>query len=162
MRKKPYVALLDQVRITRQGETAIIEYAERDVATTHFDIGPELSAMTDEQILVSWNEFLMEQARLAAKFPKVVVELPPGRPQIERYERSGQWVPRGDVLRCVVGDDENGEPVIYIDDQELSWREFGKLIVIHAGWGMRIMFVPEERIHERTRVVVREPKKRRE
>jgi hypothetical protein len=66
------------------------------------------------------------------------------------------------VLRCVVGDDENGEPVIYIDDQELSWREFGKLIVIHAGWGMRVTFVPEERVYDRPRVVVREPKKRRE
>ncbi len=36
MRKRhPYVALLDQVRITRRGETAIIEYADGEVAPTH-------------------------------------------------------------------------------------------------------------------------------
>ncbi|MGO9062096.1 MAG: transposase [Candidatus Binataceae bacterium] len=70
MRKKhPYIALLDQVRITRRGETAIIEYADREVATTHFEIGLELAGMTDGQILERWNECLMAQARLAAKFP---------------------------------------------------------------------------------------------
>ncbi len=116
--------------------------------------------MTDANILECWNEFLEGQARLAAKYPRVVVKVPPGKPQITHYEGSGPWVPRSDVLRCVIDDDANGEPVIFIDDQEFSWRDFGKLIVTHAGWGMRVMFVPEERVHERPRVVVREPKKR--
>lgn len=161
MRKKhPYIALLDQVRITRRGDTAIIEYADGDVATTHFQIGSRLASMTDAEILECWNEFLEAQAQLAAKFPRVVVEVPPGKPQIKYHKDARQWVPRGDVLRCVIEDDANGDPVIYIDDQELSWRDFGRLVVTHAGWGMRVMFVPEERVHERPRVVVREPKKR--
>ena len=53
--------------------------------------------------------------------------------------------PRGDVLRCIIDDGgPNGEVVISIDDQELSLREFGRMLAVHAGWGMRIAFVPEE------------------
>ena len=37
-------------------------------------------------------------------------------------------------------------PVIGIDDQELSWREFGRLLTTYACWGMRIVFVPEDRL----------------
>ena len=49
-------------------------------------------------------------------------------------------------------------PVIEIDDRELSWEEFGKLVVTYAGWGMRIAFVPEDEVHRLPRVEVREPK----
>jgi len=38
-------------------------------------------------------------------------------------------VPRGDVLRCIIDDGgPKGEAVIHIDDQELSLREFGRLL----------------------------------
>ena len=50
------------------------------------------------------------------------------------------------------------EGCIEIDDRELSWEEFGKLVVTYAGWGMRIAFVPEDEVHRLPRVEVREPK----
>ena len=53
------------------------------------------------------------------------------------------------MLRCIIDDGgPDGEVVIHIDDQELSLREFGRLLRVHAGWGMRIAFVPEEFISE--------------
>ena len=58
------------------------------------------------------------------------------------------WVPQGDVRRCIIEDDEHGEAVIWIDDKELSLQEFGGLLTVHTGWGMRIAFVPEELVHE--------------
>jgi hypothetical protein len=37
--------------------------------------------------------------------------------------------------------------------------EFGKLLRYYAGWSMRIAFVPEERVTENPKIVVRDPKK---
>ncbi len=49
---------------------------------------------------------------------------------------------------------------IHIDDQELSLREFDRLLRVHAGWGMRIAFVPEEFVTENPTVKVRKPERR--
>jgi hypothetical protein len=67
---------------------------------------------------------------------------------------SEQWVPRGDVLRCQIEDDEAGEVIVYVDDQELSLHEFGKLLRTYAGWAMRISFAPEDRVAEQPEIEV--------
>jgi hypothetical protein len=86
------------------------------------------------------------------------VEVPPGRPQVRYFAAGDQWVPRGDVLRCVIHDSgPNGEAVIEIDEQEFSLAAFGKLLTTNAGWGMRLCFVPADRITERPEVEVCEP-----
>ena len=46
--------------------------------------------------------------------------------------------------------------MITVDDKELSWHEFGKMICTFAGWGMRIEFTPEGEIHRRPKLVVKE------
>ena len=157
-RKERYIVRLDEVRITREGDSAIIEYKEPDVTTTHLKIGPEIAGMSDEAILELFNDTLRAQAQLAAEYKHVAVEVPLGSPQIKYAARSEQWVPRGGVLRCLIEDDENRQLVVGIDDQELSLVEFGKLLVTYAGWGMRIEFVPEDEVHRRPTHVVREPK----
>jgi hypothetical protein len=48
--------------------------------------------------------------------------------------------------------------VIEIDDHELTLEEFGRLLTTYAGWGMRIEFTPEDEIHRRPALEVREPK----
>jgi hypothetical protein len=53
-----------------------------------------------------------------------------------------------------------GEVTIHIDDEELSLAEFGRLLRVHAGWGMRIAFVPEEFISENPKVEIRNLKRR--
>ena len=87
---------------------------------------------------------------------QTVVEEPPGEKQIDYNENNDQWVPRGDVLRCIIGDaGPTGEVTIHIDDQELSRAEFGRLLSVHAGRGMRIAFVPEEFVAENPTVKIR-------
>lgn len=39
MPRRPHVASPDEIRITREGDAAIIEYADSNVATTNFVIG---------------------------------------------------------------------------------------------------------------------------
>ena len=158
-KKRPRVASADEVRITRDGEAALIEFADSSIASTHLTIGPDMAEMTDQEILACYNDCVRAQAHAAATYEHVNIEIPVGRPQIEYEARSRQWVPRGDVLRCVIEDDENREPVIHIDDQELSWQEFGRLLVTYAGWGMRIKFVPDDSTHEEPVTEVREPRK---
>jgi len=156
-RKQRYIARLDEVTITREGEYAVIAYQEEGVPTTHLRIGPEIADMTDEAILELFNETLRAQAQLAAEYKHVAVEVPLGSTQIEYHPNSDQWTPRGGVLRCLISDDEQGNAVIEIDDRELSVREFSRLLTTYAGWGMRIEFVPEDEIHRRPAFEVREP-----
>lgn len=154
--KKPRIARMDEVRITRSSGEAIIEYVEPGVLTTRFTIGPRIQQMSDQEILDLFNASLRAEEELVAAY--VAVEIPPGKPQIRYFVASDQWTPRGGVLRCEIDDGgPNGEPIIAIDDRELSWREFGRLIVTYAGWGMRIVFVPDDRLHEQPEVQIREP-----
>ena len=159
--KRSHLASLDQVRITRESDAAVIEYADPTVATTHFTLGTDVQVMTDQEILDRFNEYIQVRDQAMAEYEHVPVEIPPGHPQIEYFARSNQWTPRGDVLRCVISDGgPDNEPIIYKDDQELSWDEFGRLLTTHAGWGMRVTFVPDDRVHENTEIEVREPKER--
>ena len=60
------------------------------------------------------------------------------------------------MLGCIIDDGgPDGEVTIHIDDKELSLAEFGRLLTVHAGWGMRIAFVPEEFVTENPTVKVR-------
>jgi hypothetical protein len=61
------------------------------------------------------------------------------------------------VLRCLVEDDENAQLVVAIDDQRLNLEEFGRMLTTRAGWGMRIEFVPDDQLHRRPALEVREP-----
>ncbi len=155
--KRPHIATLDQVRISREKDGAVIEFVEPGFRTTHFRLGPDVDKMTDEEILDCFNEHIEAMRRHRAAYEHVAIEIPPGRPQIEYYDRSNQWTPRGGVLRCVVDDGgPDNEPIIHIDDSELSWTEFGRLLTTYAGWGMRIIFVPDDETHLMPRVEVRE------
>ena len=128
--KRPRVAKLQEVRIAKENEGAIIEFLESGIATTHLTIGPEVAWMTDQEILDLFNGTILAECY--------------------------QWVPRGHVLRCVVSDAE-GEAVIEIDGREFSLVEFSRMLTTFSGWGMRICFVPEDDITEEPEIEVREP-----
>lgn len=51
----------------------------------------------------------------------------------------------------------NAADPITIDDQELSSRQFSRLLTTYAGWGMRIVFVPDDELADPPRIEVREP-----
>ncbi len=152
---RPRHVLIDQVRITREGNDAIIDHADANLSGACIT---GIAKMTDAEIVAMYNEILDSQWALLEAWDQTVVEEPPGEKQIDYHENSDQWVPRGDVLRCLIDDGgPNGEVVIHIDDQELSLTEFGRLLRVHAGWGMRIAFVPEEFVTENPKVEIRSP-----
>ena len=158
MRKKPpRRASLDEVKIAREGETAAIEHADPAVSVAHVSVGPELQSMSDADVLDLFNAMMDAQEKLAAGFDSTAVEIPAGKPQVRFVEDSGQWVPRGRVLRCHIEDDEKGTPVIYIDDRKFDLAEFGALLRYFAGWGMRITFLPEDEVTDQPEIEVREP-----
>lgn len=156
--KKPYIASLDQVRISREDEYGIIEYLEPNVSATHLRIGPNVQTMTDQQILDEHNRILRIQEQSGVAYEHAAIEIPPGHPQIKYFEPGDQWTPRGDVLRCIISDEgPDGEAVIYIDDKDLSLYDFGRLLTTHAGWGMRIVFVSDDRMEEQPDIKVQDP-----
>jgi hypothetical protein len=84
---------------------------------------------------------------LRATTEHVAREIPVGRPQVEYSERCDQWVPRGDVVRCIVTC-HNGHAGVEIDGREFTMEEFCRMLLTHEGWGMRLVFVDEEHVDE--------------
>jgi len=157
-KKKPYRATLEEVTISRDSDTAIITYRDPDVATTYFKLGTEVERMADREILDLFNQNIDARELLAATYHHVAIEVPVGQPQIKYFAAGDQWAPRGDVLRCIIeGDGLDNEDFVYIDDQALTLREFGKLLSTYSGWGMRITFVPEDNLENKPEIDVREP-----
>ena len=152
--KRPRPASTDQVRITREGETAVIEYADPSIRVVNLQVGPSLAAMTDAEVLELFNDMLEAQAEIAAGVDPTLTEIPPGLPKIEFSERSGQWVPRGQVLRCHINDDPEEGTIIRIEDMELDMAAFGPMLQVFCGFGMRIAFVDEEEATEEPEIVV--------
>ncbi|MFA5866245.1 MAG: hypothetical protein WC975_16360 [Phycisphaerae bacterium] len=154
-KKKPVIATLDLVQIKRDGEYAMISYIDPSIATTHLKVGPEIQRMTDQEILDLHNYVIQAQNEMARQYHHVAREIPPGRPQISYFSEGNQWTSRGHVLRCLIDDGgPDNEPVISIDDQELSLEEFGRLLRTYAGWGMRMVFVPEDEIEKEPQISV--------
>jgi hypothetical protein len=161
--RRPHVASPDEVKITREGDTAIFEYADHRVATTHVAMAPgKLAAMSDSDLLTYWNEHIEASDEfIRTQKPFTLTEIPVGRPQVEYSEQSDQWVPRGHVVRSVI---VNGSPTdlddtfISIDDRDFTVAEFLRLVGTFGGWGMRIAFVPDHEVHEQPKIKVREPR----
>jgi len=78
-RKERYIVRPDEVTVTREGDSAVIQYKEAGIPTTHLKIGPEIAGMSDEAILELFNDTLRAQAQLAAGIQShVAVEVPAG------------------------------------------------------------------------------------
>ena len=156
--KKPRPASLDEVRITREGDTAVIDYVDPSIAGISLLFGrAALAELTDTEVLEQLNAALAAQAERAASMDRTLVEVPPGRPQIEYDKASDQWMPRGEVLRCFIENDAEDSTLILIDDVELDMAAFGRLLTTYAGFGMRIAFVDEDDIAETPEIVVMDP-----
>jgi len=157
-RPKLRTITLDEVKITRDGDYAVFRYADPGMGGgMRLKVGPKVKKMTLGELVKLHNEIVRERLALAARYKHEAVEIV-GGPQIEYSEQCRQWVPRSDVLRCVITWKED-EPAIEIDDTELSLREFGEMLLTHEGWGMRVVFVPESELHKTPRIRVRAGKR---
>ena len=155
--KRPHIADLNEVIITRNGDYAVIDYRDPTVGGVNLKLDSDLSLMSDEEILHCHNQVLLARQKAIANYVHEAVEIPVGRPQVEYSERYDQWVPRGDVLRCIIHNEEGRRAVIEIDDQEFSLEEFGTMLTTCSGWGMRLVFVPEDELDKQPDIVIRDP-----
>ena len=155
--RRPPQSTIDQVRISRKGEAAVIEHADSAYGTVNLIIGPQIETLTDREILEMFNDVIAAQEASIADPANRPIEIPKGRPQIEWLEDFQQWTARGHVLKCEVLDDEDGNLVVYVDDEELDAEAFLQLIRPFAGWGMRITFMDESQIHDEPEVILRDP-----
>lgn len=156
--KVRYIAALDEVTVTRDGDCARIEYKEAGVAVTNMEIGRKIAEMTDSDIVDVHNQGLRNDAKRAAEDKHVVHEVTLGSAQIEYFARCDQWVPKGSLLRCQIQVAEHGDIIVKIDERKLRLKQFGKLLASHGGWGMRIEFVPKDEVHHRPALQVRQPR----
>jgi len=156
--KKPHMATLDEVIIARDGDYGEITYRDPTVGGVNLKIGPEVARMIDQEILDCHNETILAMQQSVASYRHRAVEVPAGRPQVRYSEQCNQWVPCGDVLRCVIHDEKGRRPVIEIDDRDFTLEEFGAMLTTFSGWGMRIVFVPDSDLEKPPVIVVREPK----
>lgn len=171
--------------MTRDGDDAVIEYADPKIAPTRFKVGAErLAAMSDAELLECWNDDLQaseDLGRSPSSPPSEIpvqatedlsrsqgftaTEVPLGKPQVKYEPMSDQWVPRGHVVRAVILTDAAAAvdlegPFVSIDDRAFTVAEFVKMVGSFGGWGMRITFVPDGEIHEKPTTEVREPEEK--
>ena len=146
--KKPYIATLEEVTIMRDGEIAVIRYKDKSVAGVNLKIGKEIEFMSDQELLDCHNHCIRLELDIMRNHSYVATEVPPGKPQIEPTPHPSQWSARGDVIRMqiCVDDTPAHEVIFHIDDQVLTLGEFGRMLTEREGWGMRIMFVPDDEL----------------
>lgn len=164
-RPKFRIVSMNEVKITREnGETAVFEYDDPSMGGgMNLTIGPEMLSMTDLEILEAHNDVVRKMKQMSDSYEHIAIEIPAGNPQIKYSKEAEQWTPRGDVLRCYIDDggdedeEDNSGTVIEIDDKRLSLKEFGRLLSTYAGWGMRVVFVPDDRLLETPEIIIQEP-----
>jgi hypothetical protein len=126
------LAGLGDVRISRDGDAAIIEYPGDPPVLVRIAVGLRARTLTDQEILDLHNQRLlaMTDAMIAA-------------PQVIWDERAGCWRPHGRVVACVVDAGAGlDEPLVAIDDVELSLGELGRLLAGH-GAAVRLLFIDD-------------------
>ena len=118
--RRPYFTPLADVTINRSGESAVITYRDPAVRPVVFAIGTDIDRCSDAEILARFNDSLHAARAQTEGCQHVVVAIPRGHTQLEYFAPAGQWVPRGAVLRCLIDESPESEPLVYIDDHALS------------------------------------------
>jgi hypothetical protein len=63
---RPIPAVMDKVRITRDGNDAVIEYADPMISDTRLTIGSQIKGMTDKDIIDVFNGVMVAQRLMPA------------------------------------------------------------------------------------------------
>ncbi len=62
--KQPPQASQDEVKISREGDGAVIEFADPTISTTHFKIGRQVRQMSNQAILNMFNNMIAARDQL--------------------------------------------------------------------------------------------------
>jgi len=81
--------------------------------------------MTDRGILDHFNECFTAIEQRRAECEHVAIEIPPGKPQIEYFDKGCQWTPRGDAL-----------PALSATAAPTTSRSSTTTIAIFPGWSL--------------------------
>ncbi len=157
--KRPVVTSLDEAWVERHEPFAYVHYRDPRIRSVRIDMGSGVEEMADEDIIALHNRMIEARQEMRDGLEYTAVEVPEGEEQIAYHPLADQWSPRGGVLRCEIGTDDLDTPVFYIDDHELSLREFGRMMTVYAGWGVRIVFVPDDELTAEPSIVVGDPEK---
>ena len=146
MAHKPKIATPENVTISREGESAFVQFTDSKSAPIELKIGEAINLMDDLEVLELHNDVVRAQLKASAIWRPT--EIAEGFPQIKFDRDMGQWSAESHVLRCLIKSGaDHTEPTIRIDNTELSLKEFGVLISHFDGWGMRVAFMPEEKLN---------------
>lgn len=140
-------ASLDEVRIERDGEAAIIHFADERFGPVRLNLGADNTGMTDLDVLEVHNEMSELRREAMDAYEYKAKEIPPGRPQVQ-LSRYGGYEMRGDVLRALIEGHEDGQTRLIIDGRTFTMPEVGHLLSCYEGWGVRLTVVPEDELHE--------------
>ncbi len=123
---RPHVATPDEVRITREGDFAVIEYVDATIETTQYRVGANtLARMTDEDILTLWNAGLATHIEEAG-----------------RSRRDMTMLLTGGKLDAVVEamPTAPNQPFILVQGRRFTPMELCTLLGNHQGWTISIEF----------------------
>jgi hypothetical protein len=86
----------------------LFEYKEEGVPATRLQVGPEIAGVSDEQIVELHNERLRAQAKLAAEYKHVAVEVPLGSRRSSSGECADKSLDDCSTLKSEKTDGERG------------------------------------------------------
>ena len=135
---------------------AIIEPKCADGEAILLTIGPEIDQLDDQEIVDFCNACIEFEDDLPPNHSTVGTEIPPGKPQLDYCADNHHWTPRSDVLRCVIEEDEDGETIIFTDDNAFSMAALGELLSSFAGWGLRLTMVPDDEVDKAPVITIQE------
>jgi hypothetical protein len=116
------LAPLDDVHVHRHGNSAVIAFEGEPRSAVWLELGPAARTLTDQEILDRHHQRVLELVEQSATMPQVCWD-----------DASGTWRPYGRVVRCVVeGGPTLHEPLIMIDELELTLAELGRMLVGHG------------------------------
>lgn len=126
-KKRPHVATPDEVKITRDGDFAIIAYNDVNVETTQYRVGADrLARMSDEDILSIWNAGLATTEEEVARSRRDMTALLSG----------------GNKLTAAIDTFPNApnSPFVRVSGRMYTPMELAQLIGSHVGWDVTIEF----------------------
>ena len=125
-KRRPHVATFDEVRISREGDFAIIEYVDQSIETTQYRVGADtLARMTDEDILSLWNAGLATHGEESG-----------------RSRRDMSSSVRNNELIGVVEAFPNApnQPFLLVEGRVYTPMELCSLLGNHLGWEVTLSF----------------------